>query len=226
MTPEREICRAAVNRIAETRGLTPPWPVTDVEIPKWLAAADVSGWGAEEIGAMRRRLADQPEIKQRGMDYTPQRLAHFVSRFSMETLLERQIIGDAPEDVLRIVAIDPTCGAGVFLVEAARWIARRYADRLAARAGLDTAPEWAVRNVLPFVATECVFGVDNDPIAVDLAKSVLWLEVDGRGPFTWMDRNVIVGNVLEKDLPPAFEDRYWAAGVEPPTLFDTNGGAA
>ena len=216
---DRAIARTVINRVAEARDLAPPWPETGIDIPKWLATADVSDWGPEEIGAARRRLADAAEIKQQGMDYTPKRLADFTTRFAFEAALENQIIGDAPEDVLRVVAIDPTCGAGIFLVAAARWIAARYAGRLATQAGLEGgAPAWAVRKVLPFVATECVFGVDNDPIAVDLARSVLWLEMDGRVPFDFMDRNVIVGNVLEKDLPPALVDRYLAAGVTPPEI--------
>jgi hypothetical protein len=87
----------------------------------------------------------------------------------------------------------------MFLASAARYVARRYVQRIT---GLHEPAALLIRQVLPEVMDCCVFGVDIDPIAVDLAKSALWLELDGEQPITFMDRNVIVGNVLEGDLPP------------------------
>ena len=91
----------------------------------------------------------------------------------------------------------------MFLVEAARLIASRLAARVS---GQDPAPEAHVRAALPVVMRECIYGVDIDPIAIDLAKCALWLEIDGRAPYTFMDRNIICGNALADEMPPAFSE--------------------
>jgi hypothetical protein len=91
-------------------------------------------------------------------------------------------------------------------VSAARRIAGRYAALI-----LGAQPdESMVRLVLPEVMTECVFGLDIDPVAVTLAKSALWLETLGKEDITFMDRNVIVGNPLSGPgaMPPKLEERY------------------
>ncbi len=91
----------------------------------------------------------------------------------------------------------------MFLIEAARLIAGRLATRIS---GEDPPPAAHLRHALPLVMRECIFGVDIDPVAVDLAKAALWLEIDGREPFDFMNRNVIVGNALDDEMPPAFSE--------------------
>ncbi|MGW4754357.1 hypothetical protein [Streptomyces chartreusis] len=49
--------------------------------------------------------------------------------------------------------------------------------------------------------------MDIDPVAIDVAKTALWLEAGGRVRFTFMDRNVIVGNALDDEMPPAFSEQ-------------------
>ncbi|GAA4071019.1 hypothetical protein [Nonomuraea soli] len=55
-----------------------------------------------------------------------------------------------------------------------------------------------------------------DPIAVDLAKSACWLEIDGALPITFMDRNIIVGSVLAGDLPPRHAEVFPNSPLEVP----------
>lgn len=198
------MARTLVNRIAETRELPPPWPETDTELPSWMAGADVSEWGVAELGAFRERLLSAEDRASGGSWYTPPHVADFMTRFSIGPIIDRLAKIDDPGNALQVLAIDPSCGAGVFLVSAARLIARRYAALIA---GAEPT-EWMVRHVMPEVMSECVFGVDIDPVAVDLARSALWLETGGTEPVTFMDRNVICGNVLAQDLPPKFEERY------------------
>lgn len=201
---QREIARTLVNQIAEIRGLTPPWPAYDVELPDWVAEEDVSEWDVMELGAFRERLLSEDARKAGGVFYTPPEVADFMNRFSIEPVMDRLESADDPSSVLDVVTIDPTCGAGVFLVSAARLIARRYASLIAGSEATDP----MVRLVMPEVLSECVFGVDIDPVAVDLAKSVLWLEIGGTEPISFMDRNVIVGSVLDRDqIPPKLAER-------------------
>lgn len=196
----RAVARTVVNRIAGARGLEAPWPDTDVELPGWLADADVSRWGVAELGAMRERLLADDERVSTGVWYTPQELAESIVRLT----LDGGVVCSAPAGALRVMVLDPACGAGVFLLAAARRIATVYA-RLAA--GNNEPAAWAVQAALPLVAEQCVFGVDTDPVAVDLARAALWLEIGGTRPITWLDDNIIVGDTLAGDCPKPLEDR-------------------
>lgn len=205
---ERVIARTVVNRIAESRGLPASWPTADVEMPPWLEDADVRGWGVEELGAMRERLAPKEERDQKGLWYTPPPAADFMTRFSINPILDQLADIEDPGSALDVLALDPACGAGVFLVSAARLIARRYASLIAR----SEPTEWMVRHVMPEVLSECIFGIDRDPVAVDLARSVCWPEMGGTQPITFMDRNVICGNALDSDSPPKLEERLLEQG--------------
>lgn len=203
---EREIARAVVNGIAAARGLPAPWPEVAAELPAWLAGEDLAGWGVAELGALRERLLDSKERESGGVWYTPPEVADFMTGFSLNPVIDRLADASDPESALMVLAVDPSCGAGVFLVSAARLIARRYAALIAKA----EPTEWMIRHVMPEVMSECLFGIDIDPVAVDLAKSALWLEIDGAEPITFMDRNVICGNPLNNDIPPKLEELYGA----------------
>jgi type II restriction/modification system DNA methylase subunit YeeA len=179
-----------------------------------MAGEDVSGWGVAELGAFRERLLKEDERASGGVWYTPPELADFMTRFSIAPVLDRLADATDPASVLDVLALDPACGAGVFLVSAARLIANRYAGLIAKAEPTD----WMVAHVMPEVLSECVFGVDIDPVAVDLAKSALWLEIDGVEPITFMDRNVICGDALDQDSPPKLEERLGS----PPDLAEAS----
>ncbi|WP_217712405.1 N-6 DNA methylase, partial [Streptomyces sp. NA02950] len=139
-----------------------------------------------------------------GSWYTPPEVAEAMCRLSIGPQLDRLAQHPDPGNLLQVLSIDPACGAGVFLIEAARLIAGRLAERVS---GISPAPAVHMKYALPVVMRECIFGVDIDPVAVDLARTALWLEIDGREPFDFMDRNVIVGNALDDEMPPAFTER-------------------
>lgn len=198
---DRAVARMVVNRIAEARGLPTPWPEASATLPAWLVGEDLAGWGVAELGEMRERLLPAEDRTTAGVWYTPLEVAEFMARFTLEG---QMCECGQPGCALRVLVLDPACGAGVFLIAAARQIATVYA-RLAT--GADDPPAWAVRAALPFAMEQCVFGVDTDPVAVDLAKAALWLEIGGTRPITWMDDNIIVGDPLAGDCPKALEDR-------------------
>lgn len=139
-----------------------------------------------------------------GSWYTPEPVAMFMARVAIETQIERLAAEDSPHQILEILALDPACGAGAFLVEACRQIAGRYAARLF---GLDEPA--LVESVKPAVMYECVFGVDIDPVAVDMARFACWIEIGGTVPFGFFDRNIICGDVLSGPNvePPHFTER-------------------
>ncbi|WP_435600791.1 hypothetical protein [Streptomyces sp. C10-9-1] len=221
--------RSLIDRLAVDQGLTAPG--LSAHVPAAEAALDTLGtlddWDVNIVGAVHERLLELTPVTQAdgtvtatrkglgrrdafGSWYTPPEVAADMCRLAIGPQFDRLSKEPDPEAMLSILAIDPACGAGVLLVAAARLIAAQYAARLC---GMPAAPEILVRAAMPEVMRECVFGIDVDPVAVDLAKTTLWLEIGGREPWTFMDRNVIVGNALELDQPPAYTER---AG-DPPT---------
>ncbi|MFD0853556.1 hypothetical protein ACFQ07_15070, partial [Actinomadura adrarensis] len=72
--------------------------------------------------------------------------------------------------------------------------------------------------MLPVVMTQCVYGIDIDPVAVDLARAACWLETGGALSPSAMDDNIIVGDPLAGDMPKRLEDRL-AADPDPLTIL-------
>lgn len=197
-----------VNAIAADRGLTLPWDAPYDGLP---VLADVN-----EIGDVHQLLlgGQHQQRGEQGSYYTPDPLTQFMSRFVMDINLSR--LGDRhPLDML---VLDPSCGAGAMLVRAARTLTTRLIEL-----ELGEPTEYLIRGLLPHLAGDCIFGVDVDPVAVDLTKSALWLESDGIPPITWMDRNIICGNTLDGDEPPKLRERQANTAAEslpPAALFD------
>jgi hypothetical protein len=216
--------RSLLDRLAAAKGLPP----TGLKYPANAAAETaldtmgrLEGWHVLDIGEIHQRLleltpsrredgcvtAHRKSLGKRadlGAWYTPPEIAEAMCRLSIGPHLDRLAQDSHPGAMFDVLAIDPACGAGVFLVEAARLIAGRIAARVS---GAGPAPRNHVRAALPVVMKECVFGVDIDPVAVDMAKTALWLEIEGRAPFTFMDRNIVVGDALQLDQPPAYTER-------------------
>ncbi|MFJ4500299.1 Eco57I restriction-modification methylase domain-containing protein [Streptomyces sp. NPDC088864] len=97
-------------------------------------------------------------------------------------------------ELLALTVCDPACGSGHFLVAAARRIAKRVA---AVRERNPEPTLGAVRHALHEVVARCVYGVDLNPMAVELAKVSLWLEALEPGkPLGFLDAHVKHGNAL------------------------------
>ncbi|MGW3246176.1 Eco57I restriction-modification methylase domain-containing protein [Streptomyces sp. NPDC001070] len=98
------------------------------------------------------------------------------------------------DELLALTVCDPACGSGHFLVAAARRIAKRVA---AVREQNPEPPIDAVRRALHEVIARCIYGVDLNPMAVELAKVSLWLEALEPGkPLGFLDAHIKHGNAL------------------------------
>ncbi|MEU8907809.1 Eco57I restriction-modification methylase domain-containing protein [Streptomyces mirabilis] len=98
------------------------------------------------------------------------------------------------DELLSLTVCDPACGSGHFLVAAARRIAKRVA---AVREQNPEPTLDAVRHALHEVVARCVYGVDLNPMAVELAKVSLWLEALEPGkPLGFLDAHIKHGNAL------------------------------
>jgi hypothetical protein len=106
--------------------------------------------------------------------------------------------------LLAVTVCDPACGSGHFLVAAARRIAKRLAT---VREHNPEPTVEALRIALRDVVKHCIYGVDVNPMAVELAKVSLWLEALEPGkPLGFLDAHVKCGNALI-GATPALIDR-------------------
>ncbi|WP_186779380.1 Eco57I restriction-modification methylase domain-containing protein [Streptomyces salinarius] len=101
---------------------------------------------------------------------------------------------DIVDELLSLTVCDPACGSGHFLVASARRIAKRVAS---VRERNPEPTVDAVRHALHEVVSRCIYGVDLNPMAVELAKVSLWLEALEPGkPLGFLDAHVKHGNGL------------------------------
>lgn len=119
---------------------------------------------------------------------------------------------DIVAELLALTVCDPACGSGHFLVASARRIAKRVAS---VRERNPEPTVDAVRHALHEVVARCIYGVDLNPMAVDLAKVSLWLEALEPGKaLGFLDAHVRHGNGLIGATP-----KLLAGGV-PDEAFD------
>lgn len=128
--------------------------------------------------------------KSTGSYYTPACLVEQVLNTALDPLL--QTCG-TEADLLRLRVIDPACGSGHFLLGAAR----RMAETLAAiRAGGPYAQEDFLK-AMHDVVSRCIYGVDINPMAVELVRMNLWLEGYQPGkPLSFLGHHLQAGNSL------------------------------
>jgi len=102
--------------------------------------------------------------------------------------------GLAEQAILSIKVCDPACGSGHFLLAAARYLARELAT---ARAGGDEPSPEELRRAQREVIGRCIYGVDKNPLAVELCKVALWMEGHEPGkPLSFLDHRIKCGDSL------------------------------
>jgi hypothetical protein len=139
--------------------------------------------------------------KMTGSYYTPDSLVQVLLDSALEPVIADTIAknpGNAIEALLRLSIVDPACGSGHFLLAAARRLAAHVA-RLQAN-GTPSAAEY--RHALRQVVGRCIFGVDLNPMAVELCKVGLWMEAVEPGlPLTFLNSHIQHGNALLGTMP-------------------------
>jgi len=169
--------------------------------------------GADELGSIYESLLERhPRIhkeaatfvletaagherKTTGSYYTPTVLVDCLLVSALDPVLaEACKKPDAEAAILDLKVCDPACGSGHFLVAAARRIAKRLA---AVRAGEDEPSPREVQRALRDVVGRCIYGVDVNPMAVELCKVSLWMEAIEPGrPLSFLDSHIQCGNAL------------------------------
>ncbi|PYR08632.1 MAG: hypothetical protein DMF99_18810 [Acidobacteria bacterium] len=166
--------------------------------------------GVEQLGAVYETLLDyQPCAgpsgvtlqrgsgvrKATGTFYTPQPIAEYVVRRAIGPLVR-----DAtPERILGLRIVDPAMGSGAFLVAACRYLASAYEQALIG-AGRCHAADLGERERVAIrrqIAERCLYGVDLNPMAVQLARLSMWLAtLAADRPLSFLDHRLQTGDSL------------------------------
>lgn len=148
-----------------------------------------------------------------GSHYTPRSLTEPIVRTTLEPVLEQLGPSPAPAQILELKVCDPAVGSGAFLVEACRQLAEHLVAAWHAHGELPTIPpdEDEVLLARRLVAQRCLYGVDRNPMAVDLAKLSLWLATLAKDhPFTFLDHSLRAGDSLVGLSRQQIEALDWA----------------
>lgn len=161
-----------------------------------------------------------------GTYYTPKALTEEMVTYALEPLVyegpsdgkpkeEWQL--RSPRDLLELRICDPAMGSAAFLVQACRWLSERLIESWQ-EAGLEgdfnpdgepIKPGTVGTHLVPrdpeekkyfarrLVAERCLFGVDKNPMAVEMAKLSMWLVTMAKNrPFSFLDHNLRCGDSL------------------------------
>jgi hypothetical protein len=203
-------------------------------------AVDYRHLGAEELGSVYESLLELVpkyskayrsfelvnlagnQRKTTGSYYTPANLIERLLDTTLNPVIEDAVkrgqerggadAGAAiEEELLGLTVCDPACGSGHFLVAAARRIAKRLA---ATRERTPEPTPGGMQSALRDVIGRCIYGVDLNPMAVELAKVALWMEALQPGkPLSFLDAHIKCGNALVGAFPALMEkgvpDKAW-----------------
>lgn len=208
-------------------------------------SVDYRNLGAEELGSVYESLLElQPrfdpdaitftlesvsgnERKTTGSHYTPTPPIVCLLDSALDPVLDEAAAKpDAENAILNLKVCDDACGSGHFLIAAAHRIAKRLASVRTLED--EPAPE-AVRHALRDVIGRCIYGVDINPMAVELCQVALWMEALEPGkPLSFLEHHIQCGNsllgttpaLLAKGIPDeAFEpiegdEKKWCAALK------------
>ncbi len=130
-----------------------------------------------------------------GSHYTPDDLVQPLIKHSLDYLIADALKKPEPAKALLDLRVaDISCGSGHILLAAARRIATELAI---VRTGEEQPSPSAFRAAIRDVIRECIYGVDLNPLAVELCKVALWLEAHTPGePLNFLDHHIKCGNAI------------------------------
>lgn len=182
----------------------------EARLPWRALSPEELGGAYENLMARRPRVHLPPEAfdfsldeelrgnarKKSGSYYTPDRLVQHLVDLALDPVIAEALAArptDPAEALLSLRIVDPACGTGHFLLGAARRLAMAVAR---VREGDAPSPEGQQRAFTE-VIRHCIYGVDLNPMAVELCKVALWLEAGRPGlPLDTLDDHLQCGNAL------------------------------
>lgn len=165
-------------------------PFIDVNASPWTFSFP----GEDGIRGSARRLS--------GSYYTPASLVDEMIRSALDPAVARALkdAKNPREALLSLKVVDPACGSGHFLLAAARKLSAELAR---IDSGSDSPDELSRQKAFREVVRNCIFGVDRNPMAVELCKTALWIEsLEPGKPLTFLDPHIQCGDSLLGVLDP------------------------
>ncbi len=153
-----------------------------------------------DAGTFELASVSGSERKTTGSFFTPEDLITVLLDSALNPVIEQALLraGNSIEKqilaILNLKICDPACGSGHFLIAAARRLARRLAQL---RTGEGEPAPKAMRAALRDVISNCIYGVDINPMSVELCKVSLWMEALEPGkPLSFLDAHIQCGDSL------------------------------
>ena len=176
----------------------PDKTTSEDEIVEALAAVRIKS--TEVLPAGRLVLQPGSERRRTSSHYTPRSLTEPIVRRTLEPLLAAMGPAPASERLLNLKICDPAMGSGAFLVAVVRYVGDQVVAAWTREGDLPRiadAHQDVVMHARRLVAQRCVYGVDKNRFAVDLARLSLWLVTLSKDlPFTFVDHALRHGDTL------------------------------
>ena len=148
-----------------------------------------------EKGTFIYRLAGREREKSASY-YTPEVLTKCLVKYALKELLE----GKTADEILELTICEPAMGSAAFLNEAINQLAEAYISRKEKETGEIISYDKRLnelQKVKMFIADRNVYGIDLNPVAVELAEVSLWLNTIYEGGFVpWFGTQLVNGNSL------------------------------
>ena len=161
-------------------------------------------------------LQPTDERRRTGSHYTPRSLTEPIVTEALRPILDRLGPSPTPEAILDLKVLDPATGSGAFLVEACRQLAEKLVQSWSVHdAPTDMPPgEDQLLYAKRLVAQRCLYGVDKNSMAIDLARLSLWLATLARDhEFTFVDHSLRHGDSLVGLTRQQIEGFHWKANA-------------
>jgi hypothetical protein len=171
-------------------------------------------------------LVIQPSAERRrsGSHYTPRSLTGPIVTKALGPVLERLGENPKPEDILALKVCDPAMGSGAFLVETMRQLAKVLVESWGRHGRPPRIPkdETPLLHASRLIAQRCLYGVDRNRMAVDLAKLSLWLATLAKDhAFSFLDHNFRHGDSLVGLSLAQIQACHWTSNVTSEILLPT-----
>lgn len=148
-----------------------------------------------EKGTFIYRLAGREREKSASY-YTPEVLTKCLVKYALKELLKDK----TADDILNLTVCEPAMGSAAFLNEAINQLAEAYLNKKQEELGKQIAYDERfeeLQRVKMYIADRNVYGVDLNPIAVELAEVSLWLNTIYKGAYVpWFGTQLVCGNSL------------------------------
>src|SRR5690606_32181235 len=186
-------------------GMVPTWFLPESKLPEYnlkeeefvLRRNDDGEWERVhyEKGTFIFRLRGR-ERQETASYYTPSVLTEAVVRHTLKEILPRL----SADEVLKLTVLEPAMGSGSFLNEAVNQLAEAYLSKKEEELGVkleESRRAFELARVRAYITAKRVYGVDKNPLAIELAGVSLWfntLHAGQAGP--WYEARLAVGNSL------------------------------